>query len=46
MSLKSLAARLFAQRIYYKTQTWANAPVETQKAVFLNLIKEAKQTQF
>jgi len=46
MSLKSLAAKIVAQRIYKKTQAWANAPVETQKAVFLNLIKEAKQTQF
>ena len=46
MSLKSVAARLFAQKIYKKTQAWANFPVETQKAVFLNLIKEAQQTQF
>ncbi|WP_269224336.1 GH3 auxin-responsive promoter family protein [Flavobacterium sp. IMCC34518] len=46
MSLKSVAAKLFAQKIYKKTQVWANSPVETQKAVFLNLIKEAKQTQF
>lgn len=46
MSLKSLAARLFAQKIYKKTQAWANSPVETQKAVFLNLIQTAKQTQF
>ena len=46
MSLKSLAARLFAQKIYKKTQAWANSPDETQKAVFLNLIQTAKQTQF
>ncbi|REG98921.1 GH3 auxin-responsive promoter family protein [Flavobacterium aquicola] len=46
MSLKSLAAKIFAQRIYKKTQTWANSPVETQKAVFQNLIQDAKQTQF
>ena len=46
MSLKSVAAKLFAKKIYKKTQAWANAPVETQKAVFLNLIKEAQQTQF
>jgi hypothetical protein len=46
MSLKSVAAKLFAQKIYKKTQAWANAPVETQRNVFLNLIKEAKQTQF
>ncbi|WP_281323003.1 GH3 auxin-responsive promoter family protein [Flavobacterium aestivum] len=46
MSLKSVAAKLFAQNIYKKTQAWANTPIETQKAVFLNLIQEAKQTQF
>jgi hypothetical protein len=46
MSLKSLAARLFAKKIYKKTQAWANAPVATQRAVFLNLIQDAKQTQF
>ncbi|WP_281636817.1 GH3 auxin-responsive promoter family protein [Flavobacterium marginilacus] len=46
MSLKSIAAKIFAQRIYKKTQAWANSPVETQKAVFLNLIKEARQTEF
>jgi hypothetical protein len=46
MSLKSVAAKLFAQKIYKKTQAWANTPIETQKAVFLNLIQDAKQTQF
>lgn len=46
MSLKTFAAKIFAQRIYKKTQAWANSPVETQKAVFLNLIQDAKQTQF
>ena len=46
MSLKSVAARLFAQKIYKKTQAWANNPIATQRAVFLNLIREAKQTQF
>jgi hypothetical protein len=46
MSLKSVAARLFAKNIYKKTQSWANNPIATQRAVFLNLIKEAKQTQF
>ena len=35
MSLKSIAAKIFAQKIYKKTQAWANSPVETQKAVFL-----------
>ncbi|PVX45889.1 phenylacetate-coenzyme A ligase PaaK-like adenylate-forming protein [Flavobacterium sp. 103] len=46
MSLKSIAAKIFAQKIYKKTQAWANSPVETQKAVFQSLIQTAKQTQF
>ena len=46
MSIKSIAAKLFAQKIYNKTQVWVNNPVETQKKVFLHLIKEAKNTQF
>ena len=35
MSLKSVAAKIFAKRIYKKTQAWANSPIETQKEVFL-----------
>ncbi|TDE46651.1 GH3 auxin-responsive promoter family protein [Flavobacterium rhamnosiphilum] len=46
MSIKSSAAKLFAQKIYKKTQVWANNPIETQKKVLQKLIKEAKQTQF
>lgn len=46
MSVKSIAAKLFAQKIYKKTQAWATNPVASQQAVFRNLIKEAKQTEF
>jgi phenylacetate-coenzyme A ligase PaaK-like adenylate-forming protein len=46
MSLKSVAAKIFAKRIYKKTQAWATTPIETQKAVFVDLIKTAKKTQF
>jgi len=46
MSLKSVAAKLFAQKIYKNTQAWANTPVETQTRVFLDLIHQAKYTQF
>jgi hypothetical protein len=46
MSLKSVAAKLFAKRIYKKTQAWVNTPIETQKTVFLDLISAAKETQF
>lgn len=46
MSIKSIAAKLFAKKIYKKTQLWASNPVETQKKVLHKLIKESKQTQF
>jgi hypothetical protein len=46
MSIKSVAAKLFASKIYYKTQAWANKPIETQQAVFKSLINKAKETQF
>ena len=46
MSIKAIAAKIFAQIIYNKTQNWANNPVETQHKVFEFLIKEAAQTKF
>lgn len=46
MSIKAIAAKLFAGKIYYKTQAWANKPVETQLAVFKSLIKDARDTAF
>lgn len=46
MSIKSVAAKLFASKIYYQTQSWANKPVETQQAVFKSLINNAKDTEF
>jgi hypothetical protein len=46
MSIKSIAAKLFAKVIYNKTQKWAQNPVETQRKVFLELISNAKDTQF
>jgi hypothetical protein len=46
MSIKSVFAKLFAEVIYRKTQLWAHHPVETQKSVFEDLIRQAKNTQF
>src|SRR3970040_1305370 len=46
MSLKPFFAKLFAQKIYRKTQLWANNPIETQHKVFKDLIRQAKNTQF
>ncbi|MGV9002546.1 GH3 auxin-responsive promoter family protein [Flavobacterium sp.] len=46
MSIKTIAAKLFAKRIYNKTQKWASKPVETQQKVFEALIKSASETEF
>lgn len=46
MSIKSTAAKFFAKKIYNKTQAWVNEPIKTQHKVFLELIQEAKKTQF
>ncbi|MFM6936106.1 MAG: GH3 auxin-responsive promoter family protein [Aquirufa sp.] len=46
MSIKSIAARLFARQVVKKTQSWATNPVETQTMVFQDLIRQAKNTQF
>ena len=46
MSIKSIAAKFFAKKIYHKTQLWAKNPIPTQRNVFENLIQQAKNTQF
>ena len=46
MSIKSIAAKLFAQYIHNKVQTWATKPVETQEKVLRDLIEQAQHTQF
>ncbi len=46
MSLKPFFAKIFAQKIYRKTQLWATNPIETQSKVFEDLIREARNTQF
>ena len=46
MSIKSLAAKLFAKFVHKKTQKWASNPIETQQKVFLDLIRQAENTQF
>ena len=46
MSLKSIAARLFAKKIARKTRKWANSPIHTQEKLFRELIKKASQTRF
>ena len=46
MSIKTIAAKLFAKYIYKKTQRWANDPINVQQLVFDDLIRSAKETQF
>lgn len=46
MSIKSIAAKIFAKKIHKKTLQWASKPVETQQKVFEDLIRLAKNTKF
>ncbi|PWB18688.1 GH3 auxin-responsive promoter family protein [Flavobacterium sp. HTF] len=46
MSIKSIAAKIFARKIYNQTLNWASKPVESQLKVFESLIKDAKETEF
>jgi GH3 auxin-responsive promoter len=46
MSLKTFLSKIYAKRVYNKTQNWANNPVETQQKVFRDLIRQAKNTVF
>ena len=46
MSVKSVAAKIFAKIIHRKTQKWVQNPIETQQKVFQNLIASADFTQF
>jgi phenylacetate-coenzyme A ligase PaaK-like adenylate-forming protein len=46
MSLKSFLAKQFAKSIYKKTKSWADNPIETQRKVFEDIIRQAKNTQF
>lgn len=46
MSVKSIAAKIFAQIIYNKTQKWVQNPIETQQRVFQYLVASANSTQF
>ncbi len=46
MSIKSIAAKIFARKIYKQTLRWAKKPVETQQKVFKSLIENAQNTEF
>jgi hypothetical protein len=46
MSVKSAAAKIFAQIVVARTRKWAANPVETQRKVFKKLIAAAANTDF
>jgi len=46
MTIKAIAALLFAKFIHNKNLRWINNPVQTQQAVFSKLISSAQHTQF
>jgi len=46
MSLKGLAARLFAFRVRKKMNRWIHHPIQAQEKTFETLIKTAKNTSF
>ena len=46
MSIKSIAAKIFAKKIHKQTMIWANNPVETQQKVFQDLVLQASHTEF
>ena len=46
MSIKSLAAKLFAILVHHDTGKWTKRPVETQQKVFASLIAKAAKTKF
>lgn len=46
MSIKAVAAKVFARYIYGKTQKWVNNPIQTQQKVFDRLIAKASNTKF
>ncbi len=46
MSIKAIAAKIFARHIYSQTKKWAQNPVGTQQKVLRALILKAKNTRF
>ncbi len=46
MSIKSIAAKVFAKHIRNKIDKWASNPEATQQKVFNELLKKAKNTKF
>lgn len=46
ISLKPIAAKIFAKQVLRKINRWSSNPIETQQKVFSNLIAKATNTSF
>lgn len=46
MSLKSIAAKVFAKNVARKTEKWVKDPINTQDKVFAELIAKGSKTKF
>lgn len=46
MSLKSVAAKIFAKKVAKRTAQWVENPIQTQERVFKEIIKKASRTNF
>lgn len=46
MSIKSFLSKILAKSVANQTRKWSENPIETQRRVFLQLIKSAQQTAF
>jgi hypothetical protein len=44
--VKSFLAKLYAKKIAKDIQKWSDNPIKTQQKIFLDLIKQAKETEF
>lgn len=45
-SIKTIAARIFARIVVYKTRKWSDNPIESQQRVFEKLLRRAGKTAF
>lgn len=46
MSIKAIAAKIFAKKIHNQNQRWIDNPIETQQKVLNSLLLKANDTQF
>lgn len=46
MSIKTIAAKIFAHRVSKRMEQWVNNPIQTQEKVFKELIRNGQKTKF